>query len=395
MLVMKSKVYIAAAGSGKTTFIIDQTIDLHRKGLPANKKILIVTFTTNNQNNIRSRIMSNFGYIPSNIVIIGWFSFLLEYWIRPFKGTVLTQLYNRHVGLAHVDGISGMKKLKSGKFIMTYRNDTEKFLDKKQDNLYSDKLAEFAYKCWENNKKDLEERFSNIVDTLFVDEVQDLAAWDYELIKVLFKTNAVKCILCGDPRQHTYSTTKAPKNKKYEGNIVSYIDNKVNNKKTTYVDIDVTTLSKSHRCGKDICSFASSLMPEHPATEMCSCSSCSEKRGKYTLQQGMFLVRRRDVKAYVERYNPLTLVWNKTTKVIVDTGGIMNWGESKGLQAEATLIYLPNTLINYYSDSREEQPSKHVLSRFYVAVTRAMYTAALVVPDDFNNTFLNLPFWND
>ena len=31
--------------------------------------------------------------------------------------------------------------------------------------------------------------------------------------------------------------------------------------------------------------------------------------------------------------------------------------------------------------------------KFYVAITRAKFTAAIVVPDDFNNTLIGLPFW--
>lgn len=49
---MNNKIYISAAGSGKTTFILNQAINQHNQGLPDGKRILIVTFTNNNQNNI-------------------------------------------------------------------------------------------------------------------------------------------------------------------------------------------------------------------------------------------------------------------------------------------------------------------------------------------------------
>ena len=140
---MNNKIYISAAGSGKTTFILNQAINQHNQGLPDGKRILIVTFTNNNQNNIRDRIINQYGFIPRNIEVSGWYSFVLDYWIRPFKGTVLEQLYECHIGLSFVEGISGTKKLPNGKIINTYHNDTEKFLCKKQNGIYSDKLSVF------------------------------------------------------------------------------------------------------------------------------------------------------------------------------------------------------------------------------------------------------------
>lgn len=72
---MSNKIYISAAGSGKTTFILNQAINQHKQGLPDGKRILIVTFTNNNQSNIRDRILNQYGYIPRNIEVSGWYSF--------------------------------------------------------------------------------------------------------------------------------------------------------------------------------------------------------------------------------------------------------------------------------------------------------------------------------
>lgn len=390
---MSNKIYISAAGSGKTTFILNQAINQHKQGLPDGKRILIVTFTNNNQINIRDRILNQYGYIPRNIEVSGWYSFVLDYWIRPFKGTVLEQLYECHIGLSFVEGISGTKKLPNGKIINTYHNDTEKFLCKKQNGIYSDKLSEFAFKCWENNKNELIDRLSNIVDTLYIDEVQDLAAWDYELMKILLKSNKIKCVLCGDPRQHTFSTTSSSKNKKYQGNIALYVEENVNTKKKKYVEIDTVSLNKSHRCGMDICTFASTIIPMFPPTEMCTCTTCLARRDAYTYPQGIFLVKIKDVQDYVNLYNPLSLVWNRATKIEVQTEKLLNWGESKGLQSDSTLIYLTDKLIEAYNSKGRINIPEATKRKFYVAVTRAKFTVGLVVPDDFDNTHIKLPFW--
>lgn len=390
---MNNKIYISAAGSGKTTYILNQAINQLNQGLLDGKRILIVTFTNNNQNNIRERILNKFGYIPKNIEVTGWYSFLLDYWIKPFKGSVIEQLYERHVGFLFVEGISGIKTLKNGKHIYTYHNDIEKFLDKKQNNFFSDKLAEFAYKCWEKNKEELLERLSNIVDTLFIDEAQDLVAWDFELMKILFKNSIIKCVICGDPRQFTYSTSPSNKHNKYQGDIARYVKDLVNTKRNKFVEIDYTTLSKSHRCNEFICKFASTILPEYPPTEVCEC--CLDKRNLYKLPQGVFLVKENDIKNYIKSYNPLSLRYSRATKIKVPTDRIMNWAESKGLEADSTLIYLTKTIIEAYTPNKKRAIPDETKRKFYVAITRARFAVGIVVPNNFDNSIIDLPFWSD
>lgn len=390
-------IYIAAAGAGKTTLIIRKAIELYKSGLLEGKKVLIITYTDNNQNNIRQKFLDEYGLVPKNIVILGWFTFLLVYWIRPFKGTVIEQLYNRHIGMSFVEGISGTKTLPNGQIIATYHNNAEKFLDSSQTHLYSDKMAEFAYKCWEQNKTDLLNRISNIADTVFIDEAQDLAAWDFEIIKTLIKSDKVNCILYGDPRQSTYKTTASSKHSKYSGNIALFAEEEINQKRRKFVTIDTTTLSKSHRCETSICAFASSILPNFPVAEMCLCSECKNRRKAYTLPKGVFLVKEQDVQKFVNVYNPLSLIWDKKVKVKIQTEHILNWGESKGLQADATLIYMTKTLRDWYSPSvrLKKKISQETLHKFYVAVTRAKYVVGLIVPNNFDNSIISLSFWRE
>jgi len=208
----ENKIYIAAAGSGKTTFIIEQVKGMLRNAQDCAKKIFVITYTQNNQENIIRRFQTIYGNMPNKVIVIGWFSFLLDYWIRPFKGTVIESLYDRHVGLIMTEQISGVKTNSNGTHWTTYKNDTEKFLCKNGSKLYSDKLSEFAYRCWEKNKGTLLSRLFEITDTIFIDEAQDLVAWDFEIIKLLMQKSNVKCVLCGDPRQHTFSTSPSSKN---------------------------------------------------------------------------------------------------------------------------------------------------------------------------------------
>ena len=79
----------------------------------------------------------------------------------------------------------------------------------------------------------------------------------------------------------------------------------------------------------------------------------------------------------------------------IQTEYILNWGESKGLQADATLIYMTKTLLDWYSPSMrsKKKMSRETLNKFYVAVTRAKYVVGLIVPNNFDNSIISIPFW--
>lgn len=387
-----NSIYIASAGSGKTSFILSQVYKLLHEGIEDNKYIIIITYTIRNQENIRERLIKKIGYIPKRIIVIGWYTFLLDYWIRPFKGTVLDILYDKHIGLTYVEGQSGIIKV-NGQTICTYHNDIEKFLDSKKENLYSDKLSEFAYLCYKKNPISLLERLSNIINTIFIDEAQDLSGWDFELVKTMLKSaSKLKCVLCGDPRQHTYDTSASSKNKKYKGNIVLYAKEKINTKTKKYVRIDTETLNLSHRCIQQICDFASIVSNEYPRTQSCNCKECCKRRNDYPHKTGMFLLKKKDVKAYIEEYQPISLIWDINQKVYIQTDTILKYGESKGLQTNSTLIY-PTKVILKFLHSGINDLSPITKSKFYVAITRARFSSAIIVDDDFDNTKIALRFW--
>lgn len=388
-----SMVYIAAAGSGKTSFILEQVYQSLDRAVDAGKYLIIVTYTSKNQENIKERIIQKYGYIPKAIVVVGWYTFLLDFWIRPFKGSVINILYDNHVGMVYVEGQSGVIKTKDGRTFTTYHTPIEKFLDNKQRNLYSDKLSEFAYQCYETNPISLLERLSNIADAIFIDEAQDLSGWDFEIIKVILRSQSeIKCILCGDPRQHTYSTSACPKNKKYNGKINLYITEKVNTKRKIYADIDTTTLNLSHRCVQQICDFASKVSSDHPKSDSCKCAQCNKRREEYSRKTGMFLLKKEDILTYITEYNPISLVWDSLQKPTIKTETTYNYGESKGLQADSSLIY-PTTPILDFLRSGKNQLKAVTKSKLYVAITRARYSAAIVVDNDFDNSKIALPFW--
>lgn len=74
---MDKRIVLAVAGSGKTTEIINK--------INYNDKSLIVTYTENNYNNIKKKILEKFNEIPSNIRIYTYFTFLYSFCFLPLK----------------------------------------------------------------------------------------------------------------------------------------------------------------------------------------------------------------------------------------------------------------------------------------------------------------------
>ena len=130
---INNKLIIAAAGSGKTTFLIDEALKKQ------DSKILITTYTEANETEIRKKIIEKNKCIPENITVQTWFSFLLEHGAKPYQGA----LYKKDIkGMLLVNERSGIKyKTKDGIPIYFRENDEfEKHYFTPGQRIYSDKL---------------------------------------------------------------------------------------------------------------------------------------------------------------------------------------------------------------------------------------------------------------
>lgn len=108
---------------------------------------------------------------------------------------------------------SGLR-YRSAKFPVYYgEEDIDKHYFNKEYRIYSDKLSKFVVKCNEKSDGRVIDRISALFKYIFIDEVQDLAGYDLEFIKLLLRTNSV-IKMAGDPRQVTYHTHFSDKHKK-------------------------------------------------------------------------------------------------------------------------------------------------------------------------------------
>jgi|LDZT01.1.fsa_nt_gi DNA helicase-2/ATP-dependent DNA helicase PcrA len=358
----KNRLIIAAAGSGKTTNLVNNAL------VNKNQKILITTYTLSNETEIRKKIISKNNFIPENITVQTWFSFLIQHGVKPYQGC----LYEKRIkGLYYTDRQSGFRcyyKI-NGREIPIYFGENknfEKYYFSPTCKIYSDKLSKFVFRCNIASNGNVIDRISRIYSLIYIDEIQDLAGYDLEIIKLLLQSPS--CILMvGDPRQVIYLTHHERKYCKYSnGAIKKFICTEC---KSLACEIDERSLNSSYRCNQKICDYSSKLYPQY--------SPSKSEQSEITGHDGIFLVKQEDVKRYLFKYNPIQLRLNVNTKCVDENYEVLNFGESKGSTFDRVLIYPTRQMCKWIINNNTELEKK-TRSQFYVAITRAKYSVGIV-----------------
>jgi len=360
----KNRLIIAAAGSGKTTYLVNEA-------LAQNGSIMILTYTLSNEDVIKRRIIKQVSCIPSNITIQTWFSFLLQHGVRPYQGSLNDSLFEHDIrGMLLVNQQSGFRyKNKNGTPVFWGENDFDRHYFTKDFKIYSDKISKFVCKCNKASNHAVINRLSRIYNHIYIDEVQDLAGYDLEILRLLFKSS-ISVLLVGDPRQVTYLTHIERKYGKYKnGKIRDFVKHELG--QCIACEIDETTLKVSHRCSPSICEYASRLYPNLPETTACPC--CRQNGINH---QGVFLVKPDDLDIYIQNFDVMQLRWDRRTNV-VSNARVMNFGEAKGETFDRVLIYPTEDMAKWVKDSSTKL-TDGARAKFYVALTRARYSAAIV-----------------
>ena len=219
---VENKLIIAAAGAGKTTYVVDEAFK--RK-----ENVLITTFTEENEAEIHDKFIKRYGLVPEHVTIQTWFSFLLQHGVKPNQGTCNDFLFEEHIkGILLVNQQSGFKtKIPLyGKMVPIYYGEETEFRPHyftKDMKLYTDKLAKFVCRANDKSNGNVIDRISRIFPVIYIDEIQDLAGYDLEIVKLLFHSNS-SVICVGDPRQVTYYTHWESMNKNFRnGNVKGYV----------------------------------------------------------------------------------------------------------------------------------------------------------------------------
>jgi DNA helicase II / ATP-dependent DNA helicase PcrA len=343
----KNQIIVASAGSRKTTQIVEMALGL--KG----RRVLLTTYTNENLDQIRNFITDRCGCVPEHITLLSWYSFLLQDGVRPYQSFVTSE--NRRANSILFEELNDwnrrVPKARADIYFLTKGND-----------IYKDRVSELVCACDEVSKGLVVKRLERVYDTIFIDEVQDIAGYDLNLLEKLFASSIVINAV-GDPRQGIFSTNNSAKNKKYKkSGMIDWISQ---HQKTGLVH--VTEKNECYRCNQTICDFADKLFPEFGKTK--------SMNHEVTGHDGIFMVQPAKVAEYVSDHKPVVLRWNKSSDTMQLPA--INFGASKGRTYNRVLVFPTKPILAYLETKDVEKAGDR--SKFYVAVTRAKYSVAFVV----------------
>ena len=347
-----NKIIIASAGSGKTTSIVTEA------GGYTEKKCALITFTINNTAELRDKALELFGYVPTTMTVSTWYRFLLRHFVRP---------YQRHL---YKPKVTTLKRIEGRSAKFSRKDDIHRHYFMSEGEMYMDKASQFACTVIKKSGGLPLQRFTRIFDHLYIDEVQDLAGYDLDLLEYLIDTD-VELTLVGDVRQATYRTNPASRNSKYSGpNIVAKFEE--------WCEGDHTSIeyqAHSYRCVQSICDFADSFYPNLPSTV--------SRNNIVTGHDGVFAVREADVCRYMKDFRPQPLRLRRTSKVLPSCP--LNYGEAKGKGFKRVLMFPHQKLLNVLKtgDIKELGNSDETRAKVYVGITRAFQSVGIVVPNAF------------
>jgi len=341
---------LAAAGSRKTECLVEKALAV------SDGNVLITTYTHENRRHIVRRIQQKVGVVPKHITIMGWFSFLIGQCIKPYQRALTGQPF-----------MVGGLNFKGQRCRYTRKTDLRYFVDSNAD-LYRDGVSDFAIELNKKTKGAVVDRLERIYSHLLIDEVQDLVGYDLDVLDLLFSSR-INLTVVGDPRQHTFATNLGSRNKQYRGAGLAQWFSERNGHCT------LETRAYSYRCNQAICNFADKIFPTMPHT--------ASREVPTSEHDGVFTVHKNLLADYLRDHGPVTALRHDRN---ADTCSLpaMNIGLAKGSTHDRVIIFPTRPMLAFLADgdaSRLKAPEK-----LYVAVTRARFSVAFVVPDAWAST---------
>jgi DNA helicase-2/ATP-dependent DNA helicase PcrA len=237
----KNVAVVACAGGGKTWGVVSEA-------LKHAARVLITTYTDENTDQIRSYIIQQVGCVPCNIDVISWYRFLLRHGVRPYQNLVFSRPRTRSI--LFKDAPYGVFKRTEMKYFFA------------GEYVYRNRLSDFACLVDERTDGLVVSRMTRIYSHIFIDEMQDLAGYDLELIIRLFRSKA-SVTLVGDPRQATFSTNNSGKNRTFRRSGIFDWLNEQKRRNLCTIEESCTC----HRGNQKICDFGDALFPHLPSTK--------------------------------------------------------------------------------------------------------------------------------
>lgn len=354
---MANHLTLAVAGSGKTRGIMQYCASLSLE-----RRALVLTYTQANQAELRSRLSMHAGDHPG-IEVMGWFTFLLRHFARPFLPFKFPE--NRIRGF-NFDGRP--HRMAKG---------LHRFLDT-NGAAYACELGRLAHELIEASGGALLRRLQCIYDEILIDEVQDLSSYDWEIVDSLLNSS-LDVHMVGDIRQAVLATNpRGAKNKNY-----AYAESiKWFKEREARGILNISESCTTWRCRPEIAAFADTIFDSSWSFPL-TVSNNHTASG----HDGVFLVRPEHVYEYVDQFRPRCLRSNANSGKAFDLDYV-NFRLAKGTEYNRTLVVPTNDITKFVQTGTPLNPIP--AASFYVAITRASQSVAIVIPKPGISA---LPFW--
>lgn len=370
---MARKLLLASAGAGKSERVAREALKRAQSG----DKVLLLTFTINNQLELVRHICHLNMFQPNNVVVKGWFSFLLEDMVRPYQrcivperisGIILNQS-NPHLGTGKYGkpfNLPGRREK------IDDRCNPLHYVTKEDTRAHTFYLAKLAATIHKETGGKPTRRLAEIYNAVFIDEIQDLVGWDFAVIRAMAETSIAEFDCVGDFRQTVFQTSETTKSPQTSAEKLSELKD---------VGFEIGNLAISWRCIQSICDLADRLHANDGLYTPTK-SQISDVPAEHAAHQGVFAVPTKHAEDYIGKYNPVILRWNRRSKQkLCDGRTTYNFGESKGLGFERILIIPPDKHAKFLcgdTTAFDDEKTDDSRNKLYVGITRARYSVAFL-----------------
>lgn len=363
----------ACAGSGKTQYVIDHC----SKGQP-NVRRLIITLTLAGQDELEERLQKN--TLPSVLApeVTGWYAFLIDHIVRPYLPLLFPE--QRVTGFIF-DAGDARKNLRYKK-----KTDPRRYFSE-TGVIYKDNLEELATGLIDKAGKLVENRLRLIYDEILIDEAQDISRSGLDVIARLLRHDSVRCLLVGDSRQSLLdSSLSSRRNRNADRqNLMGWYQEFENSGRLRIVE-----KVETYRFNQAIADFSDTIFPKRFGF-----SSTVSRMNYESSHDGVFLVAKEDLGHYVSEFNPTVLRHSSSSWSDQTARNPITFGNSKGRTYQRVIILATGAIQNFCLKGKELKDKS--ACAFYVAVTRAQYSVAIVINQSRKNLIasapLDLPVW--
>ena len=373
MLLMNNQVIFAAAGNGKTYSLCAKAKAAISTGT---KYVLLISYTNEGIRALEKEYKKqNYGVLDERIIIKSWYSFLLSEFIKPYQCSLRLnkKIYKKETPVTISENfISSIAFYVTEKIPAWFNQAHLQYFLNSHGDIYPDRVSHLAYLCNEQSQGKPIHRMKEIYSHIFIDELQDYAGWDLEIIKLLFGST-ISISGVGDYKQATYRTNNSPKNKQYRDENIREFFLHLQKKGLC----SVLYANSTRRFNYEICSFINTI---HNDSDAIVVPDPLLKQTSIPENSGVYIIDYKYLKDYCEYYHPVILRYDKRTQIPFydDNCDVFNYGGSKGATFERTVIIPVSTTIQFI-EKQVKISSKQTRSKFYVACTRAKYSVVFAM----------------